>query len=116
MDRFNFEDYDTVEHESEVEEFPVDFADFDWAPEIEEKVMSEHRLQPYKVEECFYDVKHRRRRGRGGTYFHFGRSEEGRYIFVVFRWTLVGGKRFAKIITAYDMTDKQRDYYEKGRR
>jgi len=39
----------------------------------------------------------------------FGRSEDGRHLFIVFVWQ----GRQIKVITARDMTDAERRYYQR---
>ncbi|HEX8230062.1 MAG TPA: BrnT family toxin [Chloroflexia bacterium] len=90
----------------------VYFDDFDWVPELEEKINTKHGLEPYEVEECFYDEKLKLRRADAGKYYLYGRSESGHYIFVVFAFNNRGGKRYVRPISARAMTEKERKYYQ----
>lgn len=81
-----------------------------WTPQVEEKVQRKHGLALHEVEEaCLGPVTHIRR-ARYGRYALFGRSEAGRYVLVIFE-KLGPGK--IGIITARDMTDSERDLYER---
>lgn len=66
--------------------------------------IAHHRVTPQAVEEiCLgqpWIV-----RGRGGLYYAFGRTDEGRLLFIVIKW-LGGG--VVSIVTARDMTDAER--------
>jgi hypothetical protein len=88
------------------------FDDFDWLPELEEKVLVKHGLQAYEVEECFYDPNLKLRVAQSGKYHLYGRSESGQYIFVVVAFKHLQGKRLARPITARIMTSRERRYYQ----
>lgn len=88
------------------------FDEFDWLPELEEKIIAKHGLQPYEVEECFFDPNLKLRTAQDGKYYLYGRSESGQYVFVVFAFKRIRNKLFARPISARIMTSKERRYYQ----
>ncbi len=42
--------------------------DFDWLPWIEEKIIVKHGVQPYEVEQCFFDPDYKTRCTKNDTY------------------------------------------------
>ncbi len=81
-----------------------------WTPEIEEKVRSKHDLQPEEVGQVCLDPASHLRRARDGRYAVLGRTEAGRYVLIIGAHQ---GKGTLRIITARDMTDSERDLYER---
>lgn len=74
-----------------------------------EKLLQKHQVTPEEVEEVFFDDRpHFKRYQR--IYHAYGQTVTGRYLFVVFRYADEGQ---AKPITAYDMTQQQRSYYQR---
>ena len=88
------------------------FDDFDWLPELEEKITAKHGLESYEVEECFFDPQLKFRSAHDDKYYLYGRSDAGRYIFVVFAFKSRSGKRYVRPISARTMTEKERKYYQ----
>lgn len=88
-------------------------AEIVWVREIADKVQWKHGLKPEKVEEACFDQRAHIRKARGGRYTLLGRTEAGRCVFVVFQ--KLGPGRIL-IITARDMTDSERDLYERHAR
>ncbi len=86
-----------------------------WLPEIVEKLEVKHGVTIEEVEEVFnLDPVYRRgprgkRRGEN-PYKVYGQTETGRYLFVVFIYKL---NRRALILSARDMTEKERRLYRK---
>ena len=86
-----------------------------WLPEIVEKLEVKHGVTIEEVEEVFYlDPVYRRgprgkRRGEN-LYNVYGQTETERYLFVVFIHKL---NRRALILSARDMTEKERQLYRK---
>ncbi len=86
-----------------------------WLPEIVEKLEVKHGVTIEEVEEVFnLDPVYRRgprgkRRGEN-LYKVYGQTETGRYLFVVFIYKL---NRRALILSARDMTEKERRLYRK---
>lgn len=71
--------------------------------------ISRHQVKPEEVEEvCFGDPIILK--GRQKLYYALGQTLAGRYLFIVFK-PLGAGK--ARVITARDMTQSERDYFKK---
>jgi len=71
--------------------------------------IARHKVTPGEVEEVLFENKPHFRR-HGEIYYAFGCTQSGRYLFIVFR--LIAPKK-ARIITARDMTIRERRYYRK---
>ena len=85
-----------------------------WTQESIEHI-SRHSVGPEEVEEtCFNEYeKPFIRTGREDVHYVFGQTESGRYLFIVVRFLKRGQ---VKLITARDMNDWERKYYQKNRR
>jgi len=68
-----------------------------------------HQVEPEEVEETL-EGRHVFRRGRGGTYYVLGRSDSGRYLFVVLARKPSGNYR---VVTTRDMTTAERQWFRK---
>ena len=86
-------------------------------PEVRWKIISKHSVYPDEVEEVFRSRPHVRfarkghRRGED-VYFAMGKTSAGRLLIVFFIRKLSGE---ALVITARDMTTKERQLYEKAK-
>ena len=81
-----------------------------WVREIAEKVQAKHGLRPEEVEETCFGPSTHIRKARGGRYALLGRTEAGRHVIVFYQ--KIGQGRIL-IITARDMTESERDLYER---
>jgi uncharacterized DUF497 family protein len=81
--------------------------DFIWPDAIVDKIITKHRVNPEEVEAAFFNPPYKTIKAPEGKYRLYGRSEGGRYLFVVFVW--VG--RQVKIISARDMTSQERRFF-----
>lgn len=81
-----------------------------WTPEIEDKVQAKHGLQPEEVSQACLNSASHLRKARDSRYAILGRTEAGRYVLVIGAYL---GKGILRIITARDMTDSERDLYER---
>lgn len=79
-----------------------------WNPRTQKKVAEKHGLSRWEVEEVFFGDYQIRR--SGNLYYAYGQSAAGRYIFVVFLYL---GRDRAQVVTARDMTQKERRLYQK---
>ena len=71
--------------------------------------IAKHSVSPEEVEEVFFDdTPHFQRHGK--VFYAFGQTMSGRYLFVVFRFVTPNTVR---VITARDMTEKERRYYRR---
>jgi hypothetical protein len=68
-----------------------------------------HHVEPEEVEETL-ERRHIFRRGREGTYYVLGRSNGGRYLFIVLARK---PSRNYRLITARDMTTTERHWLRK---
>ena len=87
-----------------------------WLDEILDKIKRKHDVNPQEVEQVLLgNVKCRRDKKskinpEEYIYRAFGRTYSGRYLFIVF---IYKPKNTALVLTARDMSNKEKDYYEK---
>lgn len=76
--------------------------------------ISEHLVSPQEVEEALFNDTDLPfiMRGKEGKYFAYGKTVGGRFLLVV--WA--AKYRKTKIITARDMTKKEKQFYRKRKR
>jgi uncharacterized DUF497 family protein len=82
---------------------------FIWLEWVIDKIITRHRVEPEEVEEVFFNPPYKVRRVEEGKYQLFGRSEDGRYLFIVFVWQ----GRQIKVITAREMTAAERRFFSR---
>jgi hypothetical protein len=87
--------------------------DIVWLDEIADKIESEHHVYQEEVEEVFSNRPQYRKGQKGkyegeDLYYAYGRTDSGRYLFVVFIYKL---NKNALIISARDMDDDERRRY-----
>lgn len=88
-----------------------------WLPAVREKIISKHGVDPDEAEHVFRSHPHVRfarkghRRGED-VYFAMGKSSGGRLLIVFFIRKLSGE---ALVISARDMSAKERRLYEKAK-
>ena len=82
---------------------------FIWEDWVVDKLNWKHHVDPEEVEEAFFVLFRKFRKGENEKYLLFGRSSNGRYLFVVFVWV---GKH-VKVISARDMIPAERRYFGK---
>lgn len=77
-----------------------------------------HGVTDEEAEEAFFDPEARFMRAKEGRYALFGRTEEGRYLFIIFEhkgMSPTGICDIIRIISARKMTKAHRKFYrEKG--
>ena len=78
--------------------------------DILEKIEGRHGVNFYEVKEACLSGQRHVRRGRGGLYQVFGRSQAGRRLFAVIASR--GGGAW-QVATARDMTDRERRLYDR---
>jgi len=86
-----------------------------WLDEIEDKILRKHRVWPDEAEEVLLGHPHVRFMERGhrpgeDLYAAFGQTTGGRYLALFF---LLKPRNVALMITARDVTDKERKRYGK---
>jgi len=87
----------------------INIRDFDWSRVSH---IAEHGIEDYEVEYVILFDKKFVLRGRNETYCVFGVTENRRYLFVVLA---IKNDDVAKIITAREMTKKEKQYYSSRR-
>lgn len=85
----------------------MDIEHFEWDRRTVAKVIQKHGLFPTEVEEVFQ--RKNKIRAHAGIYHALGRSNEGKYLLVVFRRK----KNSIKIVTARPMTEKEKRLYRR---
>ena len=88
------------------------FRAFDWDTWNVDHI-ARHGVEPHEVEAACRSEQTVIVRGREGRYLAYGRTASGRYLFIVIR-SLGGG--VARMITARDMTQRERRFYQGRRR
>lgn len=80
---------------------------FIWEDWVVDKLDWKHSVDPQEVEEAFFNPPYKVRRTSQGKHLLYGRTQSGRYLFVVYVWQ----DESVKVITARDMTSMERKYY-----
>ena len=81
---------------------------FIWREWAVDKLITRHAVTPDEVEEAFFNSPLKVRKASSGKYLLYGRSDGGRYLFVVFAWD----ETRVKAITARDMTKGERRFLQ----
>jgi len=87
------------------------FVQFDWDERNVEHILL-HQVTPDEAEEACSNRPHVRRT-RQGRLLVYGRTDTGRYLLVVIQ---PRGKDIARVITARDMTTKEKRFYQQQRK
>ncbi len=80
---------------------------FIWLDWVVKKLIQKHGVEPEEVEEAFFNAPYKVRKASSGKYLLYGRSDDGRYLFIVFAWV---GRRI-KVISARDMMPSECRFY-----
>jgi uncharacterized protein len=83
---------------------------FEWNEDNEDHIISKHQVWPEEVEELF-SYKHHVRKTKDKKYLVYGQTSSGRYLSVV---VILKPKNKIKVITARDMTDKEKRAFRKA--
>jgi hypothetical protein len=86
-----------------------------WKAQFVEKLQDKHGVETEEVEEVLFAKPHIRKAKKGTVkgedlYAAYGQADSGRYLIVFF---IYKGSETALPISARDMTDSERNYYEK---
>ena len=84
---------------------------FDWDEQNLEHI-ARHGVRDYEVEEVMLFGKPIFQRSHNNRYLALGITQNGRYLVVVF---IVKRQRIIRVVTARDMTDKEKHNYKKRR-
>lgn len=82
---------------------------FIWLDWVIDKLDAKHGVDFDEVEETFFNPPYKVRRTESDKYLLYGRTLEGRYLFIVFVWQ----SSHVKVISARDMTQSEKRYYGK---
>lgn len=82
---------------------------FQWDERNEQHIIQRHNVTPSEAEEVFFGDPYFRK-GRDNTRYVYGQTSSGRYLFVVYLYL---GKGKARIISARDMTPREKRLYLK---
>lgn len=87
---------------------------FIWLEQFVEKLLVKHRVEPYEVEDVFYNQPHIAKANRGNVqgedvYRALGQTDDGRYLIVIFIYK--PSEQKALVISARDMDRKERKRY-----
>ena len=82
-----------------------------WTRAVVDKIWQKHHVTPEEVEEAICDNEPICHKGSTNSYCVYGRAVSGRHLFIVLRKQGRGARY--KVITARDMRDKEKRYYEK---
>ena len=84
-----------------------------WTQAVVDKIWHKHRVTPEEVEEAICDDEPICHKGTSNSYCVYGQAVSGRYLFIILK-RIGKGARY-KVLTARDMQDKEKRYYEKHR-
>lgn len=89
--------------------------DIIWRPEVVDKLDWKHGVSPEEVDQALFNQPLFRKLQKGhvpgeDVYVAFGQSEAGRYLSIFF---IYKQSREALVLTAREMDDKERRYYER---
>jgi uncharacterized DUF497 family protein len=85
---------------------------FDWNEKNVIKNIVSHDTYPDEIEETFYN-RYKLRKTLQERYLLYGITDSGRYLFVVFQIKTHVGKKLVRVISARNMTKKEKSYYLK---
>lgn len=109
------ESFDIITTLANFEDYGMNIKGFVWLDDIVEKIQWKHGVFQVEVEEVFRNVPKFKFGKRGSyngenLYYCFGRTDAGRYLFIVF---IYKKSKEALILSARDMTRSERRTYEK---
>jgi uncharacterized protein len=83
---------------------------FEWDHGNVDKNIVKHDLYPTEIEEAFFNKPNKTLIGRDDRYYLLGRTNAGRYLFIVF----IIKSKIIRVISARDMSkDEKRKYFKK---
>lgn len=85
-----------------------------WTQMVVDKIWQKHNLTAEEVEEGIFDDSPACIKGVSDSYWVYGKTIPGRFIFIVLRKQ--AGKGCYKVITARDMVEKEKKYYQQFRK
>lgn len=111
-------DWDAESENIDAAPYLQPFDDFDWLPELEDKIWKKHNLRPEDVEECFLepDPRGRVRGTEESKYILYCHAQSGMYLFIVFAYKIIRNWRFVRVISARPMDKDERSFYKRKRK
>ncbi len=85
-----------------------------WTQAVVDKIWQKYNITAEEVEETIYDDSPACIKGTSGSYWLYGHTIGGRLLFIVL--TRKVGKGRYKVITAREMVERERKYYNKSRK
>lgn len=86
------------------------YGEFEWDENNEPKIWDKHRVTAEEVEDCFFNPHVRKRKPHASDrYYLYGKTDGGRYLFVVFQYKGFG---IIRPISAREMTRGELTKYE----
>lgn len=86
----------------------MNFEGFEWDSGNTDKSLIKHNVTGEEAEETFYN-RVKCRKANDDRYHLFGQTDTGRRLFVVFKFN----GSIVRVISARDMTQKERNYYDR---
>ena len=83
---------------------------FDWNESNVVKNIISHDTYPDEIEETFHNP-YKLRKTLQERYLLYGTTDSGRHLFVVFQIKMRAGKRLVRVISARNMTKKEKKYF-----
>ena len=83
-----------------------------WTQAVVDKIWQKHHVGADEVEEAIFDDDPACIKGASGSYWVYGQTLQGRYLFIVLRRKGVGSQY--KVITAREMQDKEKKHYHRS--
>jgi len=81
-----------------------------WDDDSAHHIIMRHNVYPYEVDEVIESHDYLVIKGRKRTYYIYGQTESGRYLFIVLT---PKGRGLYRVLSARDMTKKDRRYYKR---
>jgi len=82
---------------------------FEWDQGNIDKNIVKHDLYPLEIEEAFFNKPQKTLKGRDDRYYLFGKTDAGRYLFIVF----IIKEKTIRVISARNMTKEEKRQYLK---
>src|ERR1700739_4085426 len=84
---------------------------FEWDEANAVKNIIRHNTYPDEIEETFYN-RYKLRKTKQEGYSLYGVTDAGRYLFVVFIFKKKNDRNIARVISAREITQKEKRYYQ----
>jgi uncharacterized DUF497 family protein len=85
-----------------------------WTQTVVDKILQKHNVNAEEIEESIFDDSPACIKGISGSYWLYGQTVAGRFLFIVLRKK--PGKGRYKVITAREMIERERKYYQQSKK